>query len=1302
MDNYNQLFLQLLQPFIRVHISHELANTPITTTLIKYFDQHNVNGKVWDNCIIRNRLSSNKYIIDYDNNNNNNQDDNNDSISIPTKEYTPKKHSILSPFNKDSDIFPNGILTHEWFNKYIKIFPFSLIYVCKLTDPLINHQLIAKITKLKQDLLAVDCKLTVIFVANFENSGSIDYDQQLINLRRETGLSKLTGLLLLLHNNNSTKSIDKDCEMIVNSILNTHFKQSSHEYYSQIEYKLKQRNKKYYSLTSSDINHIDTSIELTPKFLETRNLIKQGIIQQFLNPHNLEQSNKLLEIAYQSLITILNSIYIGNDNNNNNNHFLSSHDKKIIKQFRNLLDIMAFHIVRGYLSIEEPLKALKKHQTHILNVKSVINEDSSHSSNWESIQYEWLAQLISLVPYSLITSLNSTSLINQKKLLLLLVLLPLLRLSLSLSLSLSLVSYFGGLRLPEFDVITNPGLIYLKAYELNQIKDKRIQLLIEAISELEMNQNNAMNKYLISGTNSLNSIILYINWLLAEEFYSDNKLSKAIDYYEMAYSSSSYNTTSPSSPSSQHGWNNISYLILEKLLNCYCLVGNKKLQLTTILKLSTIPMIPQTYQTHLTLSYPTDDDIFNYEDSLLDNIDIIDGDSYELFKVDTLIVNNDLTKRETNVHDDITVQIGLKSNLNHQKMYQYFLKDTTTKIVININQIDIHFSRIDEKKKSKENSHPGIKNISITNDTNKDPNPSNGLIKLAGQELDLTFVDSANLSFPGEDKDRSHILLQHVQSVTNSGHFQIDLIKLQITIQLQRKEKCINLNKIELHQDFSNITNIGCYQISSTKQCKIRLDYPNNEIKIYPVKPDINIKPKLPIHCFIPGEKLSIPLEINYKNPHHHVNKQTYLMAKIKSPSTATTATNDVVAINWDGFKDDEPLNLINLQENDNIHTLYIFTRNWNQEYLNIELQTYTENENENGNENEEENDKDEDEDEDEDEVVVYDIATFTIPVLSKPFSCQYVITPDFRDKATDMPSPFILPNKTDHNMPIAVRLWEGKLKIIDEYKEFMEESLRNKEQQQQQQQQQLEIVDIEFNIVSKNPELIIDLINNDTNNTIENQQFITRSKSGFSHRNVTVVSSAIIKWKRRNHNHNDNDNDEIINEFETPEWEITLPLSEPRVLFRIIEQEQEQEQEQDAKHNNGYKLQYILENPTPRVFTFTTQLTDYEDQWIFNNSKNIVPLIQPPFPVLPFSRHYMDFIGEYLPALEGMSDSNSNLGCGSESGCGPRSGCGLGLKLPKFKVFDVQYKVTLPIVSVLKDIISIPKNTGNLYYKPK
>ena len=83
-------------------------------------------------------------------------------------------------------------------------------------------------------------------------------------------------------------------------------------------------------------------------------------------------------------------------------------------------------------------------------------------------------------------------------------------------------------------------------------------------------------------------------------------------------------------------------------------------------------MIPQTYQTHLTPSYPTDDDIFNYEDSLLDNIDIIDGDSYELFKVDTLIVNNDLTKRETNVHDDITVQIRLKSNLNHQKCINIF------------------------------------------------------------------------------------------------------------------------------------------------------------------------------------------------------------------------------------------------------------------------------------------------------------------------------------------------------------------------------------------------------------------------------------------------------------------------------------------------------------------------------------------------------------------------------------------------------------------------------------------------------
>ena len=74
--------------------------------------------------------------------------------------------------------------------------------------------------------------------------------------------------------------------------------------------------------------------------------------------------------------------------------------------------------------------------------------------------------------------------------------------------------------------------------------------------------------------------------------------------------------------------------------------------------------------------------------------------------------------------------------------------------------------------------------------------------------------------------------------------------------------------------------------------------------------------------------------------------------------------------------------------------------------------------------------DKDEDEDEDEDEVVVYDIATLLYQYYQSHF-LSICYNPDFRDKATDMPSPFILPNKTDHNMPIAVRLWEGKLKSL-------------------------------------------------------------------------------------------------------------------------------------------------------------------------------------------------------------------------------------------------------------------------------
>ncbi|RCK65388.1 hypothetical protein Cantr_01174 [Candida viswanathii] len=740
------------------------------------------------------------------------------------------QHSVLSPFNKDSSIFPNGILIHEWFTKYVSKFPFALVYVFPVGDASSDHQVIAKISKLKADLSSIGCKLTVILTS----PDQVD-ESRLSTFRQETGLPKLNGLVYL---RDSADTLDGDCEALVTTVL-SNLKEASFAFYSNIEYKIKQRNKKYYSYPK--INDIDTSIEA---------------------------GHKAIGDWVPELITILNSTYAVN---------LSQHDNKIIAQIRDLLDITAFHIVRGYFS--------------------VMNEDS----NWISIQYEWLAQLMSLVPYSLITTLNSTALLKQK----------------------------------NYNAVT---------YEKSQFKDKRIQLLGSAIQELELNQNNALNQSLVSGSNSLNSLILYINWLLAEELYADNKL-RASDYYEMAYSSLG-----------SFKWSNISHLILEKLLHCY---------------------------------------MENLFDEPTLDIDIIDSAVHDLFSVDVLLINKEM-KHEISMHDKCILQVyGL-----------------------------------------------GFKNVSITNDESK---PNTFINKLAGEELEMTFVDSANLAIESRRK-----VIHHVQEALSSGTFQIDVVKLQVTVEIKYQDKTINLNKIELHNDFPS-SKLGACRLMSVSSETRHL-----------------ISPVSPITCYIPGEKLAIPFQIEYRN--RNLCKRAILWPRSSQATSLRAGTT--------------------------IKTKSLEFGEFTRRFLNVELQTITDQEDDDG------------------EKTVYDTASIAIPVYLS------------------------------------------------------------------------QIVSVDFHMVSKNPELIVDLIDTPE---VYSQQFITKSKSGFSHR----------MWR-----------------FE----------------FRC---------DQVEAKNSDLLLQYILENPTPRVFTFTTELSAFEQGWDFeSDERNVMPLKQTVFPDDDFS-----------------GDDLENI------------------KLPSFKVFDVQYK---------------------------
>lgn len=1257
MENYNRFLLQQLNPLLRIHIEPGIIDTNEVKTLLTQFELYNVKDKVWDNSAIRNRLTTPKYIINTDHE---------ETVDLPKRDKLPNQHSAISPFNKDSPIFPNGILTHQWFEKCITKLPFGLIYVCELEGPGNDVEVIISMKKLKLKLEEIDCKLILLLITPH----SID-EERMSMFRAELNFPKPQFLFNLSKVSSPLVStLQLNCEVLVSKILSSLTK-TSHDYYANLEYKLKQRYKKTYDIPPTD--EVDTSIELTPKFLEVRNMIKQGMILQFMNPTNLEPGVKILEIAYQDLISIIEGVYAVN---------LLDHDNTIIDQLLTLVDIIAFHIVRGYFSIEEPIKSLRKHKTHIINVVDVLKRDH----DWISVQYEWLAQLMKMIPYSIITNLNTTAVLQMKA-------------KLRNANTLAMMSHFGGIHTPEFDLITNPGLVLVKAYEMSSHSSKRIELLQSAIETLETNQLNALHKSLVSGQDNLDSLLSYLTWLIGEEFFAQGNFKQASDYYEMAYSSLGLAK-----------WLNISHFLLRKLLQCYSKLGVKKLELNTILKLSTISK----WFIQDTLVH-SGTNVFEFGDgSNTMELDILDSKLHELFFVDALLINEKLVG-DTTVNDDILIQIDLKSKLNLDMMK--LLLPELTEIKISLNQIDVSFTTIDDKAGS---GPIGLKNISITNDATK-PRTSTDLIILNGQELSTTFADSANLAIKSYS---SPLTIQQVQKATTAGHFQIDVVKLQVTIELKHDGKVIRLNKIELHQSFAN---------SLSQQCKIKLAngtskpirlgndgtnimVPAHQLLVTPPKPDFTIELNNDVDCYIVGEKLSIPLKCSFKN--RGIFHKAELMANVKH--------GDVV-VTWDKLKDDEPLELEAGEESEGdelehlyVHVLHVYARNWSGEVMNIEVSLAVVYEDVKGGKNGTSNEGREG-DEDaavvaaNDASVVYTVFDLQLPVIAEPFKYHYSISP-YLDKE------FLINIKDGENEgikgkvdgidttknqfpPLLLRQWRGKLRLVDQYALAVGyETNDDKKDKQLQNDRGLEVVDVNFDIISGLPDLILNIMAKEGEYDEYDELFTTQLPPlGKIYRNAQIITSMVVKWKRtRKHGHNSNsendggDEDEVVNEFGISEWKVQVPLVDPRVLLYIKQDQSITRSNDDDDGGVFYTFYYVLENPSVHALTFVSELTGLGGTWQLDKPKGgdnagmeemQKYINSKPFTIEPNSRKIILFQLKKVHIL-GKDD-------GEDGEDGGDAAAATAVKLPTFKLFDINYKVYLYVVPTQSNV---KLKDGNLY----
>ncbi|CUM48925.1 uncharacterized protein AC631_03144 [Debaryomyces fabryi] len=1235
MENYNSLFLQQLVPLLFFQTE---GSSEVVLKLIKTLDQFNIKDAIWDNSIIKNRLLNIKYRIKV----------------IETLEYQlpqgikssteEDEHSILSPFNMKSELFPNGILSYKWFKKYIEDIPFASIMTFSLGQTSeSDNELIDRINSFKNAYQESRVSLVVIIISDSEDINADD--DRIHNLRQATGLPKLTGLIYL---NTCPDTIGRDIEILVSSVL-SNLKAVAVDFYSSIENKVRQRHKKYYSCPST--SSIDTKIELTPIFLETRNLIKQGMLNQLSHPHNLETSLKFLEYAYQDIIEL------SRDNFTNiiKEDSISRHDLELYDQFRTLIDVIAFHIVRGYLSLEEPILALKKHKAHIINVLDAFNGGNGDNNNWISIQYQWLGELMTLIPGSILNSLNLKGYKKKSK-------------------NSKVFKIFGGVQFYEthdYDLITSPEFVFMKSAEyctgtsgkniklkylnnsddLETVSKRKIMLLLNAKDCLQKDDSHKSSS---DGHSNFGSMCQYISWLIANEYskLSDEaSLSKAIEYYELCLSEA------------QFGNARISQIILQNLLKYYSKSKNIRKMLATVLKLSGLSFPGGNVPIQINLN-----DLGSKESDLHE----LDTNDIQLVDVDALLLSeqyNKLGPNECSLYESCVSQITFKPliNLQHLKMILSEGSDEA-QVRLSIKKCEVKFH------KQGEHSDPcAYKDVVITQNSTL---PSDFLQTVEVLEKGNKFGGEFNISFTDSDDRNASKVFQFSQVSRRAGSYMIGSINLETEISISNSGKELKLTgKNSIALDDGNSANVSHHKFmySTTKESRLQktavrmYSQAPHVIRVLPLKPDVTITMESSVvNSIIVGEKISIPFRIQYKSPKNQkvAYKNILLAPKVKIISDAQDqgfVSPLTTQVNWDELKDDEPLSLKSLVSSDEettTHNLNISILNSsingddNSSILNntfmasIDLKTLV---SEEGEDNSEEN-----------SLTIYDTADYTLPVITRPFDCKFSISPRYRNEdAVDMPCPFILsPDSKDSNsrdktsnysMPIATRLWMGKLSLVDNLAQSNKES-------------ELQIEEAKFSIKSKNSELIVETIDQEhrINQNDITQLFTTRSKNGFSHRNVMVNASVNIKWKRKDK--------EIINEFKSIEWQIVLPLSDPRVLLSL-----------EFKETKMAKFKYIIENPTPRIFMFTTQLSTEEInddiEWQFEDDRNIVPLKQPAFPVLPFNRNIIEFYAKLT------NNTSQDL-----------------IALPQFKVYDVHYKVTLPTLAVCENVVV--KNNNSLYWQ--
>lgn len=286
-------------------------------------------------------------------------------------------HSILSPLNPRSKLYPNGLITEHWVQKYLYLLPSTVVSVHSLQDIKSDDEFCSEIVALKTFLTGRGIKLIVIITADDVPEDSTS--DQILYLRRTTGLATRTSLFYLPQSLDVEKDtlVESVCQLAYNNALD--FMVSAMK---RIKRKMGRPRPPQSDLSSEDI------LPLPSIGWEIRYNFKLATLAELRQDTQTAMST--YESAYDASLELLEVLSSAGD---------LSDQPELWKQARLILDVVAYKILKLCLYMQLPNVAYRKFNIHLDSVTKIIEQKGYSSQgyahvNWLATQYRLLAGLV--------------------------------------------------------------------------------------------------------------------------------------------------------------------------------------------------------------------------------------------------------------------------------------------------------------------------------------------------------------------------------------------------------------------------------------------------------------------------------------------------------------------------------------------------------------------------------------------------------------------------------------------------------------------------------------------------------------------------------------------------------------------------------------------------------------------------------------------------------------------------------------------------------------------------------------------